>query len=45
MRTVETVVEKEVNVLRWWQTVRMWTGGAALILLAAIVTVRLLQNK
>lgn len=44
-RTVETVVEKEVNVLRWWQSVLMWMGGANLILLAAIVTARLLRHK
>lgn len=29
-RTVETVVEKEVNVLRWWQTALMWMGGMSL---------------
>ena len=45
VRTVETVVEKEVNVLRWWQTALMWMGGVALILLAAIVTARLLLHK
>ena len=44
-RTVETVVEKEVNVLRWWQTTLMWMGGVTLILLAAIVTARLLPHK
>ena len=45
VRTVETVVEKKVNVLRWWQTALMWMGGVALILLAAIVTARLLLHK
>ena len=44
VRTVETVVEKEVNVLRWWQTALMWMGGVALILLVAIVTARLLHH-
>ena len=45
VRTVETVVEKEVNVLRWWQKVLMWMGGVTLILLVAIVTTRLLLHK
>ena len=31
VRTVETFVEKEVNVLRWWQTALMWMGGVSLI--------------
>lgn len=44
-RTVETVVEQEVNVLRWWQTALMWMGGVMLILLVAIVTARLLPHK
>ena len=44
VRTVETIVEKEVNVLRWWQTALMWMGGVSLILLIAIVTVRLLHQ-
>lgn len=44
-RTIETVVEKEVNVLRWWQKVLMWMGGVTLILLIAIVTTRLLLHK
>lgn len=45
VRTVETVVEKEVNVLRWWQTALMCMGGVSLILLAAIVAARLLRHK
>lgn len=32
-RTVETVVEKEVNVLRWWQTALMWMGVLSIVLL------------
>ena len=31
VRTVETVVEKKVNVLRWWQTALMWMGGVSLV--------------
>ena len=31
IRTVETVIEKKINVLRWWQTALMWMGGVSLI--------------
>ena len=39
VQTIETVIEKEVNILRWWQKALMWAGAAALIaaLLAAAV--------
>ena len=39
VQTIETVIEKEVNILRWWQKALMWVGAAALIaaLLAAAV--------
>ena len=39
VQTIETVIEKEVNILRWWQKSLMWAGAAALIaaLLAAAV--------
>lgn len=36
-RTVETVVEKEDNVLRWWQTALMWMGGVSLIVILVAV--------
>ena len=29
-QVVETVIEKEVNVLKWWQKVLMWAGAAAI---------------
>lgn len=39
-RTVETVVEKEVNVLHRWQTALMWMGGVALILLVVLLILK-----
>lgn len=30
IQVVETVIEKEVNVLKWWQKVLMWAGAAAI---------------
>lgn len=29
VRTVETIIEKEVNVIKWWQKVLMWFGSAS----------------
>ena len=38
VRTIETVVEKEVNVLRWWQAALMWIGGVSLLgILVAVI--------
>lgn len=45
VRAVETVIEKEVNVLRWWQTALMGMGGVTLILLVATVADRLQRYK
>ena len=44
-RTVETVIEKEVNVLRWWQTALMWMGGVGLIGILTIVIVSVLISR
>lgn len=44
-RTVETVVEKEVNVLRWWQTALMWMGGVSLFGLLVSFIVLLIRKR
>ena len=31
IREIETIIEKEVNILHWWQKVLMWAGGLAII--------------
>lgn len=43
-RTIETVVEKEVNVLRWWQTALMWIGGVSLFGLLISFGARLIRR-
>lgn len=40
VRTVETVIEKEVNVLRWWQTALMWMGGVAIIMSVVLLILK-----
>lgn len=37
VRTIETVVEKEVNVLKWWQKALIWMGMLSIIF--SIITV------
>ena len=29
-REIETIIEKEVNILHWWQKLLMWAGGIVL---------------
>ena len=29
-REIETIIEKEVNILHWWQKLLMWVGGIVL---------------
>ena len=41
VQTIETVIEKEVNVLHWWQKALMWAGAAALIAAVLLAAVKL----
>ena len=31
IREIKTIIEKEVNILHWWQKALMWAGGLAII--------------
>ena len=42
---VETVIEKEVNVLKWWQKALMWAGTVALSLIVSMILFRLSGHK
>lgn len=37
VQLVETVIEKEVNILKWWQKALMWIGVTAAILSIALL--------
>ena len=39
-REIETIVEKEVNILYWWQKVLMWIGGIAIVAGILLITRR-----
>jgi hypothetical protein len=41
VQTIETVIEKEVNILRWWQKALMWAGAATLIAAVLLAAVKL----
>ena len=44
VRTIETVVEKEVNVLKWWQKALIWMGMFSMIFSAITIAVKMIQR-
>ena len=44
VQTIETVIEKEVNILRWWQKALMWAGGIAIVALIVFILLRLVKR-
>lgn len=45
VQTIETVIEKEVNILYWWQKSLMWAGTVALSLIVSMILFRLSGHK
>ena len=45
VRTIESVIEKEVNVLKWWQKALMWMGALVLSINVSMILFRLFCNK
>ena len=44
-QVVETVIEKEVNVLKWWQKALMWTGVTAVSIFLLFLIVSILRRQ
>ena len=44
VQTIETVIEKEVNVLLWWQKALMWAGVISTILLLGLIALKILRR-
>ncbi len=44
VRTIETVIEKEVNILHWWQKVLMWAGAIALLALFQFLLIHIVRR-
>ena len=40
-REIETIIEKEVNILHWWQKLLMWTGGIVITITVGWIIGRL----
>ena len=40
-REIETIIEKEVNILHWWQKLLMWIGGIVLTITVGWIIGRL----
>ncbi len=40
IQVVETVTEKEINVLKWWQKALMWVGIISIVLSALSIIIR-----
>lgn len=45
VQTIETVIEKEVNILKWWQKVLMWTGIVAVSVFLLFLIVRIFMRQ
>lgn len=43
--TIETTIEKEVNVLKWWQKALMWTGVTAVSIFLLFLMVSILRRQ
>ena len=45
VQTIETIIEKEVNILRWWQKALMWAGVISTILLLGLIAAKFISIK
>ena len=45
VQVVETIIEKEVNVLKWWQMAMIWIGIATLVFVFGKVIITLILKK
>lgn len=44
IREVEKVIEKQVNILKWWQKFLMWVGLATIIILQIRISANILKH-
>mgnify|MGYP004643109281 CR=1 FL=1 len=45
VQVVETIIEKEVNILKWWQMAMIWIGIATLVFVFGKVIITLILKK
>lgn len=44
VQTIETVIEKEINVLKWWQKALMLMGAVSTLTFLASIALKLLRR-
>lgn len=44
VQVVETIIEKEVNVLKWWQKSLMWMGAVSTLIFLTSLAFKLLHQ-
>lgn len=44
VQVVETIIEKEVNVLKWWQKSLMWMGAVSTLIFLTSLAFKLLRQ-
>ncbi len=45
VRTIETVIEKEVNILKWWQKALMWAGSLSVLSIVILALICLFRFR
>ncbi len=45
VQTIETVIEKPVNILHWWQKALIWVGAVSTLILLALIAVKFISLK
>ncbi len=45
VQTIETVIEKEVNILHWWQKALMWAGSLSVLSIVILALVCLFRFR
>ena len=45
VRTIETIIEKEVNILKWWQKWLMWIGICSIIIMSYYAIFRIVKLR
>ncbi len=45
VQTIDTVIEREVNVLKWWQEALMWIGIIAIVLSTLSILVHIIVGR
>ena len=45
VQTIETIIEKEVNILKWWQKALMWIGVCSIMIMPYYAIFRIVKTR